>query len=206
MFGLVSCLFVCLFVCLPVALVSVVHRDNICCLQAKPVDATKWWRRMKVTHKGDISLRSRKLHWWVFTLDLQGEINPLTKTKDISFRVATAWDVSSGRYQNKKKIQLTDGIEARVHWNVSYDLPEVSGHFSSKNDATVNDMQASLGYAHAEISKVDVSIWPRNLSIPKSRRVLLEGSQHDSDNLGDSSDGHKQWILQNFIKEFRKSK
>ena len=162
---------------------------------------------MKVTHRGDISLRSRKLHWWVFTLDLQGEVNPITKTKDVSFRVATAWDVASGRYQNKKKIQVTDGIEARVHWNVNYDLPEVSGHFSSKDDATVNDMHASLGYAHAEISKVDVSIWPRNLSIPKSRRALLEGSPQESNKASaDSSASNKHWTLQNFIKDFQKSK
>jgi len=148
-------------------------------VQVKPASTERWWRRVRVTHTGNISLRSRKLTWWVFALDLQGEVNPMTKAKDVSFRVATAWDVAGGRYQNKKKVKVTDGVEGRVHWSINYDLPELSGHFRSNDLDTVNDMNASLGYAHAEISRVELAVWPRNLTIPKLRkRDVLERSSN----------------------------
>ena len=77
---------------------------------------------------GEVSVRSRKLNWWIFTLDLQGEINPIKNTRDLSFRLATTWDVSSGRYENKKKLKMMDGVEGRMSWNVNYNLPELSGY------------------------------------------------------------------------------
>lgn len=168
-------------------------------VQAKPTDSSAWWRRAKVTHNGDISVRSRKLTWWIFTLDLEGEANFLRQTKDVSFRVATAWDITQGRYQNKKKVNIMDGVDGRVHWNVNYDLPEFSGHFSSHENDTVNDMHASLGYAHAEISKVELSVWPRNLTFPKSRRALIEGEKK-ADSEGDAS----PWGIDSFTSMFTK--
>jgi hypothetical protein len=166
-------------------------------VQAKPTDSTAWWRRAKLTHHGDISLRSRKLRWWVFTLDLEGEVNFLRQTKDLSFRVATAWDITQGRYQNKKKISVMDGVDGRVHWNVNYDLPELSGHFSSKENDQVHDMHASLGSAHAVISKVEVSIWPRNLTFPKSRKILIEG--HGQEDVKKE----KPWSIESFVQLFK---
>lgn len=149
-----------------------------------------------MTHHGDISVRSRKLKWWVFTLDLEGEVNFLRQTKDLSFRVATTWDITQGRYQNKKKINLMDGVDGRVHWNVNYDLPELSGHFSSNE----NDMHASLGYAHAEISRVELSVWPRNLTFPKSRRTLIEGSDAPPEKKKDP------WSMDSFVSMFKSAK
>lgn len=144
-------------------------------------------------------MRSRKLQWWVFTLDLQGELNILRKTRDISFRVATAWDITQGRYQNKKKFKVVDGVDGRVHWNVNYDLPELSGHFSSNEHDRVNDMHASLGYAHADISKIELSVWPRNLTFPKSRRTLIEG--HDK--ATDDSEKEGSWSIDSFVNVFK---
>lgn len=74
-----------------------------------------------------VTLRSRKLRWWVFTLDLEGHANPLTRSTTMSFRVATKWDMARGQIKNKKRIPLGDAAEARVHWAINYDLPEIEG-------------------------------------------------------------------------------
>ncbi|KAI8103714.1 hypothetical protein M9435_005048 [Picochlorum sp. BPE23] len=177
--------------------------DRVLSFVVKPASAEKWWRRVRVTHTGNISLRSRKLTWWVFAVDLQGEVNPITRAKDVSFRVATAWDVTGGRYQNKKKLKVTDGIEGRVHWSINYDLPELSGHFRSNDVDTVNDMNASLGYAHAEISRVELAVWPRNLSIPKTmrKRDVLEGSSN-LDEKSESVEEENIFSMKKFFKKF----
>lgn len=97
-------------------------------LQAKPLNRNQWWRRFKVENNGNVSIRSRKLKWWLFALDLEGEINPIKRSRDISFRLATTWDVSGGRYENKKKVHIVDGLEGRMYWSVDYNLPEVTGY------------------------------------------------------------------------------
>jgi len=76
---------------------------------------------------GTVALRSRKLRWWLFTLDVQAGVNPVRRTTDASFRVATKWDVARGEYHNKKRVAMGDATEGRVHWSVNYNLPEVAG-------------------------------------------------------------------------------
>ena len=141
--------------------------DPSLALVVKPVDRHQWWRRVRVNHKADISLRSRKLKWWVFTLDLEADLNPVRRTRDLSFRVATAWDVAGGKYQKKSRFHPCDGASVAVHWNVSYDLPEMKGRFRNSGESGdsegLNDMEASLGYAHGEITKLELSVWPRSL-------------------------------------------
>ena len=76
---------------------------------------------------GEVALRSRKLCWWVFTLDLEAHVNPSTRSSHASFRVATKWDVERGSFRNKRRVTLGDATEGRVHWSVNYNLPEVAG-------------------------------------------------------------------------------
>ena len=148
-------------------------------LVVKPAGEARWWRRARVDSRGELTLRSTKLRWWVFTLDLEGHANPLTRTTNMSFRrvagvggrawlvaarpwccggercrktqpthppsatplpppspppppllvrrVATKWDISRGQWRNKRRVALGDGTEARVHWAVNYNLPEIEG-------------------------------------------------------------------------------
>lgn len=44
------------------------------------------WRRLRVDNSGTLTLRSRKLHWWLFTLDIIGHANPFSRTFDLSYR------------------------------------------------------------------------------------------------------------------------
>lgn len=57
-------------------------------MQLKPADEGQPWRRLRVDNAGTLTLRSRKLHWWVFTLDVTGHANPLSKSFDLSYRRA----------------------------------------------------------------------------------------------------------------------
>lgn len=96
-------------------------------LVVKPSSLTAPWRRLKMDSSGTLTLRSRKLSWWVFTLDLHGHTNPFKKTTDLSFRVATKWDISAGEIKKKRKVPLTEGAEGRVHWSVNYSMPAIEG-------------------------------------------------------------------------------
>jgi hypothetical protein len=80
-----------------------------------------------VGSSGEVALRSRKLRWWVFALDLEGHVNPLTRTTNASFRLGTKWDAARGELRNKRRVALGDATEARVHWSVNYNLPELAG-------------------------------------------------------------------------------
>jgi hypothetical protein len=168
-------------------------KDRLAAVLIKPVDRSQWWRRVRLSNDGVVSVRSRKLQWWMFTLDLQADVNPVQRTKDVSFRVATAWDISAGKLHKKSKVHLIDGASSTIHWSVNYDLPEIQGHFSSKQDDHNSDMQASLGYAHADIPKLELSIWPRSLSVRSSKKdelksLLMEDSvQKKSDESTESS-------------------
>jgi hypothetical protein len=95
--------------------------------QAKPADRSAWWRRARLDRDGTLTLRSRQLRWWLLTLGLEAHANPRTRTANLSYRVATKWDVSKGEYRNKRRAGLGDAAEARAHWSVNYNLPEVAG-------------------------------------------------------------------------------
>jgi hypothetical protein len=140
------------------------------------VNEDSWWRRLRVTTSGNVTLRSRKLQWWVITLDLEGVSNPLLCTSSASFRVATKWDLSRGEYRNKRKMQLGDATEGRVHWHVNYNLPEVEGSFGADSRARSQEMHAEVGYAHAEVSKLELVVWPmRN----NPKRDYFSGGQQE---------------------------
>lgn len=55
-------------------------------LQIKPSGGDPVWRRLRVDNSGMLTLRSRKLSWWLFTLDLTAHANPLTRSFDFSYR------------------------------------------------------------------------------------------------------------------------
>lgn len=46
---------------------------------------------------------------------------------NLGFRVATKWDVARGQIRNKRRVAMGPGAEARVHWALSYHLPEIEG-------------------------------------------------------------------------------
>lgn len=54
--------------------------------QVKPVSPGAPWRRLRLDSEGTVTLRSRKLQWWLLTLDLEGHANPLRRTSNLSFR------------------------------------------------------------------------------------------------------------------------
>lgn len=135
--------------------------ESMASLVVKPKERKHWWRRLRVDTTGDVQLRSRKLTWWLFTLDLHGVVNPMHKTSDVSFRIATKWDLSRGEIKNKRQIALGEATEGRLHWNVNYNLPEVAGSFGSQQqEALTRDVHADVGFAHANISKVEIVAWP----------------------------------------------
>jgi hypothetical protein len=129
-------------------------------LMLKPVDRNFWLRRVRLNHQCDVSVRSRKLTAWVFTLDLEAEVNLISGARDAGFRIATAWDATTGKVRKKSKFHPLDGVHAAVEWGVDYSLPEMKGRFSSEYSA---GMETSLGYAHGEVSKLELSLWPRTL-------------------------------------------
>jgi hypothetical protein len=135
-------------------------KDNAVSLIVKPVDRMQRWRRLRLDSSGDITVRSRKLRWWVFTLDLQGTVNPLRRTSDASFRLATKWDLARGQYHNKRRVNLGEATEGRVHWGVNYNLPEVAGSFGASRREVDRGMHAEVGYAHADVAKVELVVWP----------------------------------------------
>jgi len=143
-------------------------------IMTKPVDRNFWLRRIRVSHKYDISVRSRKLAAWVFTLDLEAELNPVTGSRDVGFRIATAWDATTGKVRKKSKFHLLDGAHAAVEWEVNYSLPEMRGRFCGDSSG----METSLGYAHGEVSKLEMALWPRTLV---SRRTddIDEGDERE---------------------------
>lgn len=136
------------------------NRETTGALVIKPASEDSWWRRLRVSTAGNVTLRSRKLQWWVITLDLEGVTNPLLRTSSASFRVATKWDLSRGEYRNKRKMQLGDATQGRVHWHVNYNLPEVEGSFGADSRARSQEMHAEVGYAHADVSKLELVVWP----------------------------------------------
>ncbi len=55
--------------------------------QIKPSSGeAAWWRRLRIDNSGTLTLRSRKLSWWLFTLDVTGHANPFSKSFDLSYR------------------------------------------------------------------------------------------------------------------------
>lgn len=139
-------------------------------LMLKPVDRNFWLRRVRLNHKYDVSVRSRKLTAWVFTLDLEAEVNLVSGARDVGFRIATAWDATTGKVRKKSKFHPLEGVHAAIEWGVDYSLPEMKGRFSS--DST--GMETSLGYAHGEVSKLEISLWPRTL-VGRDTRDREEG-------------------------------
>lgn len=59
-----------------------------------------------------------------------------------------------------------------MHWSVSYDLPEIAGSFGASGsgaNAVSRDMHADPGFAHGEVSKLELVLWPM-----KNKPTLLE--------------------------------
>lgn len=63
---------------------------------------------------------------------------------------------------------------------------------STKDRDSSNNMQAEIGYAHAEISRVEVALWPRNLSIRKDSRRLIQGLKGNSRSGKRTNEGEDQ--------------
>ena len=101
--------------------------DLLHAAQAKPSNPLAVWRRLKLDTVGTVTLRSRKLRWWLLTLDLEAQANPRLQTSNVSFRVATKWDMYRGQIRNKKRVHLGSATEARIHYSVNYNLPEIEG-------------------------------------------------------------------------------
>lgn len=146
-------------------------------IMVKPVDRNFWLRRVRIDQNYDISVRSRKLAAWVFTLDLEAEVNPKRGSRDIGFRIATAWDATNGKVRKKSKFHPLEGAHAAVEWEVNYSLPEMRGRFSGESSG----METSLGYAHGEVSKLELSLWPRFLARGHSKNK--EGGNTDVDEM-----------------------
>ncbi|KAL4422544.1 hypothetical protein ABPG75_008741 [Micractinium tetrahymenae] len=139
-------------------------KSNVGALVIKPSRPDRWWRRLRVDNSGTLMLRSRKLHWWLFTLDVIGHANPLTRTFDLSYRVATKWDVARGEYRNKKRFELGEEAEARAHWTISYSLPAIEGSMGTAAQRSMSrEVHADVGCAHLSIPRVELVVWPRQL-------------------------------------------
>lgn len=54
--------------------------------QVKPVSLQAPWRRLRVDDTGTVQLRSKKLQWWLLTLDMEGHVNPRTRTSSLNWR------------------------------------------------------------------------------------------------------------------------
>lgn len=139
---------------------SIAKAESSGTLVVKPADRNSPWRRLKVDRNGTFTLRSRKLSWWVFTLDLHGHANPFKGTRNLSYRLATKWDINAGEIKRKKLIPLTDGAEGRIHWSVNYSMPSLEGNVGNEQ---VGEHRAELGHAHFSIPKVELVAWPQQL-------------------------------------------
>jgi hypothetical protein len=55
--------------------------------QVKPASSSQLWRRLRLdAGSGQLSVKSRKLHWWLLAADLEGHANLRTRATDFSFR------------------------------------------------------------------------------------------------------------------------
>ncbi|KAL6766811.1 hypothetical protein ACKKBG_A37445 [Auxenochlorella protothecoides x Auxenochlorella symbiontica] len=142
---------------------SPVTNTQASALVVKPVSPGAPWRRLRLDSEGTVTLRSRKLQWWLLTLDLEGHANPLRRTSNLSFRVATKWDMYRGQIRNKKRVALGSGSEARVHYTVNYNLPEIEGNFKTAGRDLAQNVTADVGYAHGDIPRVELVLWPLDL-------------------------------------------
>ncbi|PRW20457.1 hypothetical protein C2E21_8951 [Chlorella sorokiniana] len=137
-------------------------KTNTAALVIKPSSGeVAWWRRLRIDNSGTLTLRSRKLSWWLLTLDITGHANPFSKSFDLSYRVATKWDVTKGEYRNKKRMQLSDNMEARAHWTISYSLPAIEGSMGTAARHINREVHADVGYAHLDIPRLELVVWPR---------------------------------------------
>ncbi|KFM25418.1 hypothetical protein F751_5959 [Auxenochlorella protothecoides] len=125
---------------------SPVTNTQASALVVKPVSPGAPWRRLRLDSEGTVTLRSRKLQWWLLTLDLEGHANPLRRTSNLSFRVATKWDMYRGQIRNKKRVALGSGSEARVHYTVNYNLPEIEGNFKTAGRDLAQNVTADVGH------------------------------------------------------------
>ena len=164
-------------------------------IMLKPVNRSFWLRRVRINQKYDISVRSRKLSAWVFTLDLEAEVNPVRGSRDIGFRVATAWDATTGKVRKKSKFHPSEGVHAAVEWEVNYSLPELRGRFCGDSSG----METSLGYAHGEVSKLEVSLWPRTLL---SRHRKDEENSPSKEHEGEDDKGAFRGLDGSWIDQF----
>lgn len=74
--------------------------------QIKPSSGeAAWWRRLRVDNSGTLTLRSRKLSWWLFTLDVTGHANPLSKSFDLSYRWVAGTAAACCRHGDLQSLQ-----------------------------------------------------------------------------------------------------
>ncbi|KAI3430283.1 hypothetical protein D9Q98_004879 [Chlorella vulgaris] len=136
--------------------------SNTAALVIKPSRSGQLWRRLRIDNSGTMTLRSRKLQWWLFTLDVIGHANPLSRSFDLTYRLATKWDISRGEYRNKRRYDVSPKTEARAHWSISYSLPAVEGSLgAAAQQAVSREVHADVGYAHLSIPRVELVVWPR---------------------------------------------
>ncbi|KAI7839112.1 hypothetical protein COHA_007117 [Chlorella ohadii] len=156
-------------------------KTNTAALVIKPSSGeAAWWRRLRIDNSGTLTLRSRKLSWWLFTLDVTGHANPFSKSFDLSYRVATKWDVTKGEYRNKKRLQLNDDIEARAHWTISYSLPAIEGSMGTAARHINREMHADVGYAHLDIPRLELVVWRRGKPSVAAAESASNGSSGGS--------------------------
>ena len=138
-------------------------REPRVAVMCKPVNKSAWIRRLRVDlTSGDVSVRSRKLRILsVLTLDAEAVLNPVKKSRDCRFRLATTWDASGGRVEKKSKFETVEGLKLCMTWTVNYSLPEVTGNFNNSGES--RGVETSLGYAHGSVSKLELALWPRTL-------------------------------------------
>ena len=179
-------------------------------VMAKPADREFLLRRVRVEQSGDVSVRSRKLKVWVLTLDAEAVVNPLKKTGDCGFRLATTWDATGGRVERNSKFEAMEGLRVGVTWAVNYSLPEVTGKFNNRgtgDEGGERGMHTSLGYAHGNVSRMELAVWPRKLL------GALSGDDQDQDNakkkeelkalLGDGSSTPGSSLIDRFVSSLK---
>ncbi|KDD72051.1 hypothetical protein H632_c3947p0, partial [Helicosporidium sp. ATCC 50920] len=168
----------------------------------KPHPSTKaLWRRLKIDPQGRVWLRSKKLAWWVLTLDVEAHGDPFKRTGDVSFRLGTKWGVNRGTVRSKRALDLSPGrpagLQGRLHYSLAYDLPEVEGSLkaapvvepsagpeaagpltsarSALSHARLEQqVSADVGYAHLQIPRLELVFRPE---VWAGRRLWLDPSR-----------------------------
>eukprot|EP00887_Chlorella_sp_A99_P000377 scaffold13.g377.t1 len=138
-----------------------VGSQTIAAAVIKPAQGSRFWRRLRIDSQGTVQLRCPKIPVLrVLTMDIEGHANPFTRHSNIAFRLGTKWDPSRGQIRHKRRWALGDATEARLHWAVNYHLPEMEGSLGAAARQVSREVHADIGYAHFEVPKLEVVVWP----------------------------------------------